>query len=70
VVNSLPSRQAEPLRLATRLHAFLAKWYAAVMAAANRRTTAIQIQNTGVELSIVNSPSDLARAIWLAQRAP
>jgi hypothetical protein len=49
-------RHVEPLRFATRLHAFLAKWYAAVTTAANRTTAAIQIQNTGVELSIVNSP--------------
>jgi hypothetical protein len=49
----------EPLRFATRRQALLAKWYTTVTATANRTTAAIQIQNTGVELSIVNSPKCL-----------
>ena len=50
-------RHVEPLRFAIRRHAFLAKWYATVTAAANRTTAAIQIQNTGVELSIIEFPT-------------
>jgi hypothetical protein len=62
------NRHVGPLRFAIRLHAFLMKWYATVTTAANRTTTAIQIQKTGVELSM-STPQAFSgwvvRARWL-----
>ena len=56
-------RHVEPLRFAIRLHAFLTKWYATVTTAANRTTAAIQIQKTGVELSM-STPQAVDAVEW------
>ena len=61
VLLGVHDRNVEPLRFAIRLHAFLAKQYVTDTATAKRTTAAIQIQNTGVELSIVNSRKCLMR---------
>jgi hypothetical protein len=61
-------RHVEPLRFAIRLHAFLAKPYVTDTATAKRTTAAMQIQNTGVELSIVNFLKCLMRhAQWVVR---